>query len=148
MEGKKCSPPPNKVSIGLFILEQDYKKSAKGGIIRGRECLAIATILNINKEALTVALEYFHDLDIFLYYPSVLPKVVLSSLNIQSSKSVVLGLAPGNEARRQVAAVSKQGMVTVEDERFLAHYIPDLFTPADLSKQFEHLLMVTLPSTE
>jgi len=41
-----------------------------------------------------------------------------------------------------------KGMVTVEDERFPAYYIPDLSTPADLSKQFKHLLMVTLPSTE
>jgi len=79
MEGKKRAPPPNKVSIGLFILEQDYKKSAKGGIIRRRECLAIATILNINKEALTAALEYFHGLNTFLYYSFVL---LLSSLNI------------------------------------------------------------------
>ena len=43
---------------GFDWIEEDYKKSAKGGIIRGRECLAIATILNINKEALTAALEH------------------------------------------------------------------------------------------
>ena len=40
-----------------------------------------------------------------------------------------------------------KSMVTVEDERFPAHYIPDLFTPADLSKRCKHL-MVTLLSTE
>ena len=36
-----------------------------------------------------------------------------------------------------------------EDERFSAHYIPELFTPADLIQQFQHLLIVpSLSSTE
>ena len=43
-------------------------------------------------------------------------------------------------------------MVTLEmvqDEQFSTHYIPDLFTPADLIKLFEHLLIIaTLSSTE
>ena len=105
VEGKKCAPPLYKVSIGLFVSEQDYKKSAKGGIVRGRECLAIAAILKLlyQQRSSTAALEH---LSVLFICP---PKgIVLSSPNIQSSKSVVLGLAPGNEARRQVAAVSKQ----------------------------------------
>ena len=45
-----------------------------------------------------------------------------------------------------------KGIVTLEmfqDERFSAHYVPDLFTPADLIKLFKHLLIIApLSSTE
>ena len=45
-----------------------------------------------------------------------------------------------------------KGIVTLEmfqDEQFSTHYIQDLFTPADLIKLFEHLLIVApLSSTE
>ena len=60
VEGKKCAPPLYKVSIGLFVSEQDYKKSAKGGIVRGRECLAIAAILKLlyQQRSSTAALEH------------------------------------------------------------------------------------------
>ena len=37
----------------------------------------------------------------------------------------------------------------LQDERFSTHYIQDLFTPADLIKLFEHLLIVApLSSTK
>ena len=41
-----------------------------------KQCISIASLLNIGAEALTAALKYFDDLNIFLYYPSVLPEVV------------------------------------------------------------------------
>ena len=45
-----------------------------------------------------------------------------------------------------------KGMITVDmfqDERFSTHYIPHLFTSADLIKLFEHLLIIApLSSTE
>ena len=47
-------------------------ESPKGGVISRTECLGIAAVLGIHAEALTAALEYFDDLNIFLYYPSVL----------------------------------------------------------------------------
>ena len=43
------------------------------------ECFGIAAVLNINAKALRAALEYFDDLNIFLYNPSVLPDVVFSN---------------------------------------------------------------------
>ena len=45
-----------------------------------------------------------------------------------------------------------KGIVTVDmfqDKRLSNHYIPDLFTPADLIKLFKHLLIIApLSSTE
>ena len=85
-ENKKCAPP-HKIPIGWFLLEQDIIKLAKGGVISKKECLSIAALLNINAEALKTALEYFDNLNIFLYYPSVLSEVVFLTLKYSSIKS-------------------------------------------------------------
>ena len=49
-------------------------------MISKTECLGIAAALNINAdlESLETSLKYFDDLNIFLYFPSVLPEVVFS----------------------------------------------------------------------
>ena len=70
VEDEKCVPPPYKIPIGWFLLEQDIVKASKGGVISRLECLGIAAVLNIDVKALRAALEYFDDLNIFLYYPS------------------------------------------------------------------------------
>ena len=79
VEDEKCVPPLYKSPIGWFLLEQDIIKATKGGVICRLECLGIAAVLNIDAKALRAALEYFDDLNIFLYYPSVLPDIVLSN---------------------------------------------------------------------
>ena len=158
VEDKKCAPPPYKVPIGWFLLERDITKSAKGGVISRKECQAIADILNINAQALSAALEYFDDLNIFLYYPSVLPKVVFSSPNVLLYKVTefvhfsysLQSDSPPLAVEGKWLQFRDKGIVTVdmfEDERFSAHYIPDLFTPADLIKLFEHLLITAPLST-
>ena len=195
IEDKKNTPPPYKIPIGWFLLEQDIIKVSKGGVISKSECLGIAAALNINGEVLTAALQYFDDLNIFLYYPSVLPELVFSNPQILLDKVTELvhfsyslqtsslpGAAEGVRQQKQkkgkatffsklfhfrsshsseslpVALEGKwlqfrdKGIVTLEmfqDERFSAHYIPDLFTPADLIKLLKHLLIIApLSDTE
>ena len=196
IEDKKSAPPPYKIPIGWFLLEQDIIKASKGGVISKSECLGIAAPLNINGEALTAALQYFDDLNIFLYYRSVLPELVFSNPQILLDKVTELvhfsyslhtcslpGAAEGVRQQKQkkgraatffsklvhfrsshsseslpVALEGKwlqfrdKGIVTLEmfqDERFSAHYIPDLFTPADLIKLLKHLLIIApLSDTE
>ena len=82
VEDEKCTPPPYKIPIGWFLLEQDIIKATKGGVISRVECLGIVVVLNIDAKALRAAPEYFDDLNIFLYYPSVLPDVVFSNPQI------------------------------------------------------------------
>ena len=158
VEDKKCAPPPYKIPIGWFLLEQDITKSAKGGVISRKECLAIAAILNINEEALSAALEYFHDLNIFLYYPSVLPEVVFSSPQMLPDKVTefvqfsysLQSDSPPLAVEGMWLQFRDKGIVTVDmfqDKRFSAHYIPDLFTPADLIKLFQELLIISPLST-
>ena len=160
VEDKKCAPPPYKIPIGWFLLEQDIIKASKASVISETECLGLASILNIDAEALTAALKYFDDLNIFLYYPSVLPEVVFSDPQILLNKvTELVHFSYSLRSDRPPLAVEgkwlqfrDKGIVTVDmfqDQRFSAHYIPDLFTPADLIKLFKHLLIIApLSSTE
>ena len=195
IEDKKNAPPPYKIPIGWFLLEQDIIKASKGGVISKSECLGIAAPLNINGDALMAALQYFDDLNIFLHYPSVLPELVFSnpqilldkvtelvhfsySLHTCSPPGAVEGMRQQKQKKGKATFFSKllhfrsshssesppvalegkwlqfrdKGIVTLEmfhDERFLAHYIPDLFAPADLIKLLKHLLIIApLSDTE
>ena len=195
IEDKKNAPPPYKIPIGWFLLEQDIIRVSKGGVISKSECLGIAAALNINGEVLIAALQYFDDLNIFLYYPSVLPELVFSnpqilldkvtelvhfsySLHTCSPPGAVEGVRQQKQTKGKATFFSKlvhfcsshssesppvalegkwlqfrdKGIVTLEmfqDERFSAHYIPDLFAPADLIKLLKHLLIIApLSDTE
>ena len=195
IEDKKNAPPPYKIPIGWFLLEQDIIKATKGGVISKSECLSIAAPLNIDGEVLIAALQYFDDLNIFLYYPSVIPELVFSNPQILLDKVTELvhfsyslqtcsppGAPEGVRQQKQkkgkaTTFFSKlvsfrsshssesppalegkwlqfrdKGIVTLEmfqDERFSAHYIPDLFAPADLIKLLKHLLIIApLSDTE
>ena len=196
---KKGAPPPYKIPIGWFLLEQDILSVAKGGVISKTECLRIGAILKVNDKALKASLEYFDDLNIFLYFPSILPEVVFAdpqvllnkvtelvhfSYSLQGDSELVavegmgqqnrdkgtamalfgkvaklLHIRSSRQSERQPVALEGEwlrfrdkGIVTLEmfqDERFSAHYVPDLFTPEDLIKLFQHLLIVApLSSTE
>ena len=79
-----------KFPIGWFLLEQDIIKATKEGVISRVECHGIAAVLNIDAKALRGALEYFDDLNIFLYYPSVLPDIVFSNPQIILDKDTEL----------------------------------------------------------
>ena len=160
IEDKKNAPPPYKIPIGWFLLEQDIIKASKGGVISKSECLGLAALLNINGDALKAALEYFDDLNIFLYYPTVLPHLVFSDSQVPLNKVTELvhfsyglqGDSPPVALEGKWRQFQDKGIVTLEmlqDERFSAHYIPDLFTPADLIKLFQHLLIIApISSTE
>ena len=160
IEDKKCAPPPYKIPIGWFLLEQGIIKSSKEGVISRSECLGIAAVLGINAEALTAALEYFDELNIFLHYPSVLSEIVFSEPQVLLDKVTELvhfsyslrSESPPVALEGKWLQFRDKGIVKLEmfrDERFSAYYIPDLFTPAHLIKVFQHLLIIApLSSTE
>ena len=136
------------------------KISTKGGVISRVEYLGVAAVLNIDAKALRAALEYFDDLNIFLYYPSLLPGIVFSNPQVILDKVTELihfsyclqGSGPPVALEGKWLQFQDKGIVTLEmlqDERFSTHYIQNLFTPADLIKLFEHLFIVApLSGTE
>ena len=150
VQGENSAPPPYKIPIGWFLLEQDIINASKGGVISKKKCLAVAAILSINAKALTAALEYFDNLNIFL---SVLPEVIFSNPQVLLDKVTELvhfsyslhSDSPPVALEGKWMQFQDKGIVTLEifsDKRFSAHYIPGLFTPADLIKLFKHLLIV------
>ena len=42
------APPPYKIPIGWFLLEQDIISAAKGGVISKSECLGLSCVLVIS----------------------------------------------------------------------------------------------------
>ena len=159
VEDKKCAPPPYKIPIGWFLLEQDVIKASKGGVISKKQCISIASLLNIDAEALTAALKYFDDLNVFLYYPSLLSEVVFSDPQILLNKvTELVHFSYSLQSDRPPLAVEgkwlqfrDKGIVTTDmfqDERFSAHYIPGLFSPVDLIELFKHLLIVAPMSSK
>ena len=160
VEDKKCAPPPYKIPIGWFLLEQDIIKASKGGVISKTLCIGIASILNINAETLKVALEYFDDLNIFLYYPSVLSEVVFADPQILLNKvTELVHFSYSLQSHPPLVGLGgkwlqfrDKGIVTIDmlqDQRFATYYTLDLFTPTDLIKLFQHLLIIApLSSTE
>ena len=152
VESENSAPSPYKIPIGWFLLEQDIINASNGGVISKKKCLDIATILSINAKALTAALEYFDNLNIFLYYPSVLPEVIFSNPQVLLDKVTELvhfnyrlhSDSPPVALEGKWLQFRDKGIVTTDmfqDKQFSAHYIPDLFTPADLIKLCEHLLI-------
>ena len=61
VEDDKCVPPPYKISIGWFLLEQDIIKATKEDMISKVECFGIAAVLNIDAKALEAALGYLDE---------------------------------------------------------------------------------------
>ncbi len=72
----------HKVPISWFLLEQDLRSvggEENNGVITIGECTKLAEAINVSK--MKSALEYFHSLNIFLYFPhsSVLREIVFTN---------------------------------------------------------------------
>ena len=121
-----------KIPISWFLLEEDLRMSGmqrEHGIISKTECQPVADNLHIAK--LSDALEYFHSLNIFLYFPS--PK--LSNLVFTKPQIVVTIVSRfvkiaykfrGELTNTQFINYSKQGQFTKElilQEDDIAHFI-------------------------
>jgi len=158
---ESSAPDPVRIPIMWYILELLLRRLASilGRRVLGtKECLDIARKLNISTEAFHVALKYFDDLNICLYYPAVLPSVLFTDPQIPVDKLSELvehrhrlhkaREGNGNHAMSEAVVTSKwlkfrdQGVVTLEFlQQFPEHYVPDLFTAADLML-LQHLLIL------
>ena len=123
------------------------------------ECLDLATRLKINNEALKAALNYLDELNILLYYPSLLPNVLFAEPQALVDKSSELVAFNYKLRCEQILEAftgewkrfRDEGVVTLrmlEDKRFSCHYAPKLFTPSDLIKLFRGLLIFAPLTTD
>ena len=145
---ESSAPDPVRIPIMWYILELLLRRLASilGRRVLGtKECVDIAHKLNISTEAFHVALKYFDDLNICLYYPAVLPGVLFTDPQIPVDKLSELvehrhrlrkaREGNGNHAMSEAVVTSKwlkfrdQGIVTLEFlQQFPEHYVPGLFT--------------------
>ena len=148
----KLAPDPYKIPVGWFLLENDIRMLAKKGVISLQECRDIATRLKISSEGLNAALNYLNELNILLYYPSLLPGVIFAEAQTLLNKLTEL-VAYSYKLRQghvkepltgEWERFQDEGVVTfqmLQDERFSSHYTPGLFTPTHLVELFKGLLI-------
>ena len=143
---------PCKIPVGWFLLEQDIRMLTDKGVISLQRCHEIANKLKINAEDLVPALNYLHELNILLYYPSLLPGVIfaepqalLNKLTEVVAYSYKLRCGQINEPLTgEWTRFQDEGIVTfqmLQEKRFSSHYIPGLFTPTHLVELFKGLLI-------
>ena len=154
------------IPLPWFTLEQVLRKLSKErgtGILHISECRKIASSLHIKSAAFGAALEYLVSLNVFLYYPKVLPSVVfcvpqvlLDKINeLVQHRHILCGgssTLPGSTESTNTRGLSgkhwlrfqKHGVFQekfLHEKAFSRHYDKDHFTPADFLKLLESLLI-------
>ena len=140
-----------KVPISWFLLEEDMrsiggKEKKFNGVITIGKCKSLAEPIKLNELQLEKALKYFHDLNIFLYfpYPSSLSKIIFTDPQIV----VTIVSAFVKEAYQKVTDTafkefSERGEFT---ESFVKDKLSKFLVPAAGFKEAEviELLKITL----
>ena len=145
---------PYKVPIAWFLLEQDMQKLERS-VVNLHTCYQLGSILHMTKTTVNAALDYFHELNIILYYSSILPNVVFVSPQVIVDKvteliecSFYLRGRPESEemdSDERWQTFIDHGELSVEtlaDPKFLKHFVPEVFTPRQLLLVFQNLFIV------
>ena len=145
---------PCKVPIAWFLLEQDMQNLERS-VVNFQTCFQLGSILHMNKTTVNAALDYFHELNIILYYPSILPNVVFVSPQVIVDKvteliecSLYLRGRPesqemdSDERWQTFIDHGELSVETLADPKFLKHFVPELFTPHQLLLVFQNLFIV------
>ena len=150
-------PPPIKIPIVWFLLEQDIRKLAADlgrGVVSFDQCRTCARRLSMNDDSLRAALAYLDDLNIFLYKPSLVHNVIFCDPQVPLDKVTELvaycyelrkTYGPSVVADGNWLRFLHEGIITMEmlhSERFSRHYVPGLFSRGDLMALLRGLLIV------
>ena len=155
-----------KVPIWWYILELLLRQLAKQlgrEVLSRSECLEIAYALQFHEDAFDAALSFFHDLNVFHYYPDTLPEVVFVnsqvpldkltelvdfSFSLRQGMSDQASCSPRSSMEGKWMHFRDQGILTVKFlEKFQQHYVEDLFTPHSFLKLLNKLL-IAAPLTD
>ena len=142
----------DRVPIRWFILEQLLQQLSVDDVISFRQCLEVAGRLKMKEEHLKVALRYLARLNIFEYFPRILPNVVFTSSQVLLNKvtelveySHYLQNSPKLNVRSVDIHFRDYGELTIgmlKRREFSRHYIPGLFEVDDLLRLWEKLLVI------
>ena len=141
-----------KVPIRWFVLEQLLQQLSVDDVISFSQCLEVAGHLRMKEEHLKAALTYLAKLNIFEYFPYILPNVVFTSSQVLLTKITELveySHYLQNGSKLNVRSVDihfrDYGELTIDmlkRKEFSRHYIPGLFEEDDLLRLWEELLVI------
>ena len=151
------------IPIRWFLFQLELQKSSKSNIVSLSNCLEIGMTLQMSASDIKAALNYYHDLTIFLYFPKTLPNVVflhpqplfnkLSDLISISFPGVVDCLEEEGIPIHSYAAheelkdegTFKEDLLTSPNSHLSQGFYPE-FTPQDFLKLMTSLfIMASLP---
>ena len=157
---KMCNEDRVKIPLPWFVFEQFVRQLAAErdvGLISLEECRKISRRLHMSEESFRAALKYLVGLNIFFYYPDLLPEIVFCESQVvldkiselvelshtlrgkSDSPALDIELCQGAEWER----FRYHGILTVELlKEFPKHYSAGLFTCHDLLKLLKGLLIV------
>ena len=152
---ESLKPPPEKLPLKWYGLELELEKIAfqtKRWVFTKDECLQVAKRLHFpSDKALDAALVHLDKLNIFLYYPSVLPELVFCSPTVlldkiselvEESYSLKHGPDPYALVEGNLTDFCNKGLVTAQLLKNYPKHYTEFFTQAHLLKLFESLLIV------
>ena len=150
---EKCRKHERQIPIRWFVLESLLQKLSQNGVVSFKKCLEVASRLGMDEDRLRAAIEYLVQLNIFEFYPSVLPKVVFTTSQVLLTKVTELVEYSHLLRNRSVSHSSSDdkefrdnGYLSVkflEHERFSSHFVSGLFEAKDLLALLEDRLVVT-----
>ena len=163
-----CIPvKEKKIPIWWYILQLvllELARQLEKSILSFDECVLIAKAFDFSAREVEEALKFFHDLNVFHYYPHIdgLKHIVFTNSQVPLDKVSELvnhsfelrGANTENSkraSRSQTATQAKwkrfrdHGIVTVDclkDQKFLTHYVDGLFTADEFLELLQNLLAV------
>ena len=150
---EKCQKHERQIPMRWFVLELVLQELSQNGIISFEKCLEVANRLGMDEVRLRASIEYLVQLNIFEFYPNVLPDVVFTTSQVLLTKVTELveySHLLRNHSMSHCSSEDREfrdnGYLTVkflDRERFSNHFIPGLFDIKDLLSLLEDRLVVT-----
>ena len=150
------------VPIRWFVLEQLLQQLSNNGVISFEKCKEVARRLGMQEKHLQAALNHFVKLNIFEYFPSILPNVVFTTSQVLLNKvtelveySHYLHDGSYDSSASNIHSVDFRfrdyGELTVgmlKRKEFSQHYVPGLFESKDILQLWKELLVVAKCNTD
>ena len=147
-----CPHKREPIPIPWFVLEQFIRQFAAENQVRVvsiKECRQIAQRLHMDDPTFVAALDYLVALNIFHFYPTILPNLVFCDTQVLLDKISELveysHMLRGSSDAPSIGGWLRfrdEGIITVEFlHEFPEHYVAGLFTPSDLLKLLSALFI-------
>ena len=140
-----------KIPIRWFVLEMLLQELSNDGVISYQECLDVANRLKMDERRLQAAIDYLIKLNVFEYFPKILPGVVFTTSQVLLTKVTELveyshELHSSSSSNRDSIDIDFRdyGKITVrmlERKRFSRHFVKGLFEPKHLLNLLKELLV-------